>query len=215
MSWSPIDESKPSDEAVIGDEPFDLVADCFQGIADLYERDWKRKPTLRELIGTVQAVLETQLHHVTSDGETAELTSLTFKTRRIRKRQQYAEGDVLSARLASGESVYARVFEIRSGIGPLVGVYDSRGMPHTDLDGIIQRPLAVKVFPIHCEILETREWLVIGNRPLTAADAKLARGPIAITGDNIHLQAANYYYGLAPALSEDYRNCVLDKAGGA
>jgi hypothetical protein len=161
MSWSPLDEKNPSDDALIGDEPFDLVSDCFRNVVCLYKRDLKRKPSLRELVGTIQAILEAQLQDHTSDGESAELASLTFKTRKIPKRQKYAKGDVLKAEAANGEPIYARVFQIENpGFGPFVGVYDSLGMPQTDLDAIIQRPLVVKIFPIHREILEKREWLV-------------------------------------------------------
>src|SRR5690348_1415122 len=148
MSWSPLDPDKPSDESVIGDEPFDLVSDCFQEVAALYQRDMGRLPSLRELVGTVKAVLETQLQDHTSDGETAELTGLTFKVRPIPKRQKFAVGDVLMAKAANGQSIYGRVFEIDAAWGPLVGVYDSLAMSRRDLDAIIRRPLAVKVFPI-------------------------------------------------------------------
>lgn len=211
MGWSPIDERSPSDDAVLGDEPFDLVSQCFEEVERIYKRDYKRKPTLRELLGTVQAVLEAQLQDHTSDGETAELTSLTFKTRKIPKRQKYAVGDVLKANAANGELVYARVFEIDPGLGPLVGVYDSLGMSQADLDAIIARPLVVKVFPIHRENLEKREWLVVGNRPLTSADAKLPRGPKQIAGANEQLEAANYYYGLGPACFYNIDECIVGK----
>jgi len=129
MSWSPLDENDASNDAVIGDEPFDLLSDCFRKVARLYKRDWKRKPSLRELVGTVQAVLEAQLQDHTSDGDSAELASLTFKTRKIPNRQKYAKGDVLKAEAANGEPIYGRVFEIDPRLGPLVGVYDSLGMP--------------------------------------------------------------------------------------
>lgn len=214
MSWSPLDEHDPSNDAVIGDEPFDLVSDCFRKVARLYKRYWKRKPSLRELVGTVQSVLEAQLQDHTSDGESAELASLTFKTRKIPKRQRYAKGDVLKAEAANGEPIYARIFEIDAQIGPLVGVYDSLGMPPTDLDAIIQRPLVVKVFPIHRELLEKREWLVIGNRPLTPVDAELPRGPVQIAGSNEQLEAANYYYGLGPKAFYNIKDCLVRKRGG-
>jgi hypothetical protein len=209
MSWSALDESKPSDGAVIGDEPFDLIAECFHQVSLVYERDWQRKPSLRELIGTVRAVLEAQLQDHTSYGETAELASLAFKTRKIPKRQKYAEGDVLKAKAANGEPIYARIFKIDPGIGPFVGVYDSLGMAPTDLDAIIARPLVVKIFPIHRENLETREWLVIGNRPLTAADAMRPRGPVQIAGANQQLEAADFYYGFRPATFYNIESCIV------
>ena len=214
MSWSPLDENDPSNDAVIGDEPFDLVSECFRKVARLYKRDWKRKPSLHELVGTVRAVLEAQLQDHTSDGESAELASLSFKTRKIPKRQKFAKGDVLKAEAANGEPIYARIFAIDSGLGPFVGVYDSLGMPPTDLDAIIQRPLVVKIFPIHHENLEKREWLVIGNRRLTAADAKMPRGPLQIGGRNQQLEAANYYYGLGPKAFYSIEDCLVRKKGG-
>lgn len=211
MGWSPLDEKSPSDDAVLGDEPFDLVSQCFEEVARSYMRDWKRKPSLRELVGTVQAVLEAQLQDHTTDGETAELTALSFKTRKIPKRQKYATGDVLKAEAANGQPIYARVFGIDPGLGPQVGVYDSLGMAQSDLDAIVSRPLVVKVFPIHRENLEKREWLVIGNRPLTPEDAKLPRGPRQIAGANEQLEAANYYYGLGPACFYNIDECIVGK----
>jgi Immunity protein 26 len=221
MSWSPLDEKNPSDDALIGDEPFDLVADCFRNVSRSYERDLKRKPSLRELIGTVQAVLEAQLQDHTSDGESVELAALTFKTRKIPKRQKYAKGDILKALAANGEPVYGRVFDPELGpqwkgadFGPFVGVYDSLGMDQSDLDAIIQRPLIVKVFPIHRENLEKREWLVIGNRPLTKADRRQPNGPLQIAGSNEQLEAANYYYGLGPKTFHNIEDCLVRKKGG-
>lgn len=214
MSWSPMNASDASDDAVIGDEPYDLVSECFRQVVRSYQRDWKRKPSLRELVGTVQAVLDAQLQDHTSDGETAELISLSFKTRKIPRRQKYTVGDVLRAKAANGKAIYAH-FRDRCGAGPFVGVYDSLGMSQTDVDAIIQRRLVVKVFPTHRETLEMREWLVIGNRPLTAADAHLPRGPLRIAGTNQQLQAANYYYGLAPASFRNIEEFIIRTCDGA
>lgn len=215
MSWSPLDDKNPSDDALIGDEPFDLVSDCLRKVVRLYKRDLKRMPSLRELVGTMQAVLEAQLQDHTSDGTSAELVALTFKTRKIPKRQKYAKGDILKAEAANGEPVYARVFNIDPHLGPFVGVYDSLGMPESDLDAIIHRPLAVKIFPIHRENLVKRAWLVIGNRPLVPADADLPRGPVAIAGSNEQLEAANYYYGLGPKTFYNIEDHVVRQKGGA
>jgi hypothetical protein len=209
MSWSPLDENDPSNTAVIGDEPFDLISDCFRKVARLYQRDWTRKPSLYELIGTVQSVLEAQLQDCTSDGESAELASLRFKTRKIPKRQKYVKGDVLKAEAANGEAIFARLFDIDPWLGPMVGVYDSLGMSSTDLDAIIQKPLIVKIFPIHRELLEKREWLVIGNRPLSKADAELPRGPNQIAGSNEQLETANYHYGLGPKAFYNIEDCMV------
>ena len=195
MGWSPLDRNRPKARLYIGDEPFDAVSECFAEVCRLYERDWKRRPKLAELLGTVEAVLETQLQDHTSDGDTNELVSITAKTRKRPKRQKYATGDILMARAANGEAVYARIFDDDVMIGPMVGVYDSLGMSRRDLRSIIVCPLAVKICPIHREILQNREWTVIGNRKTTAKEKKLPRGPLEIAGTNLQLEAANYFYG--------------------
>jgi hypothetical protein len=74
--------------------------------------------------------------------------------------------------------------------------------------------LAVKIFPIHREILEKREWLVVGNRPIAARDKKLPRGPLRIAGVNEQLEAANYFYGLGPAHVRDVDDLIVPRKGG-
>src|SRR4051794_15324423 len=37
MSWSPLDVKDASNDAVVGDEPFDLISDCFRKVARLYK----------------------------------------------------------------------------------------------------------------------------------------------------------------------------------
>ncbi len=212
MSWSPLDSSKPKSKECIGDEPFDLVAECFEQICRVYKRDWNRKPTLAELIGTVQEVLSAQLQVHTSDGESAELTELKFKTRKIPKRQAYAVGDILQAAMKGGDCVFARIFEIDE-LAPMVGVYDSRGMSPLDLAKIIEQPLIVKVCPIHPETLECREWIVIGHAKIQPSDKKHPRGPLAICGNNNHLEMAEYYYGLRDSMNYDRDQWIVRKGG--
>jgi hypothetical protein len=139
------------------------------------------------------------------------------RTRRrpARKRQKYAEGDVLRATAANGQPIYARVFEDHPAMGPTVGVYDSLAMPETDLDAIIQRPLAVKAFPIHYQILRNpEEWRVIGNRPLSPQERMSTRGPRIIMGSNGQLDAANHYYGLARMSFDGVEELLVRRKGG-
>ena len=121
MSWSPLDSRKPKSRLYIGDECFDLVSECFAEVCRLYERDWKRKPKLSELVGTIEAVLETQLQDYTSDGNTSEIESITCKTRKRPKRQKFAVGDILMAKADDGQAIYARIFAIDEMMGPMVG----------------------------------------------------------------------------------------------
>ena len=220
MGWSPLDDKTASSDAVIGDEPFDLISDCFAAIGRLYARDWERKPSLRELIGTVQSVLEAKLQDHTSDGQTAELIAITCKTKKIAKRQKFSKGDIVKAEAADGRPVYGRIFYPMlapqwgdpDGFGPFVGVYDSIGMEGSDLDAICVRTLIVKAFPIHREILQNRGWLVIGNRPLLELDRQVPVGPLRISGSNQQLEAANFYYGIGAATFYNIECCLIRPA---
>jgi hypothetical protein len=212
MGWSLLDENKPKSKAYIGDDPFDVVSECFAKVRKLYQREWKRKPTLAELIGTVEAVLDAQLPDHTSDGASAELIEIRFKTRKIPRRQTYAVGDVLQAKMKGGDLIFARLFEIDDSV-PMVGVYDSRGMSPLNIPEIVTKPLIVKICPIHPETLEHREWLVIGNAKLKPADKRHPRGPLSICGNNNQLEMAEYFYGLRNPRYYDRDEWIVKKKG--
>jgi hypothetical protein len=59
MSWEPADPKNPDRNAVVGDEPFDLVAQAIRAVTECYERDLCRKPSAFELAKTLERVLAT------------------------------------------------------------------------------------------------------------------------------------------------------------
>lgn len=61
MGGSPLHINKPRAKQYIGDEPYDAISACFGEVRRLYQRDWKRKLSLAELLGTVEAVLSADL----------------------------------------------------------------------------------------------------------------------------------------------------------
>jgi hypothetical protein len=201
MSWEPIDPENPSDDALIGDDPFDLFGKAIDQVTQAYRRDLRRKPSIHELVTTFERVLETHFADAVSEGQTAELVSISFKIRAIPKRQKFKAGDFLKATAADGRPVYGRIFTGRPPFGDAfsawVGVYDSLGLEKVDLHELRQRPLVVKAMPIHPEILQKREWLVIGHLPLDDHDATQPHGLPEVSGVNSPLIAANYFYGLS------------------
>lgn len=197
MSWEPADLDNPSEDALIGDEPFDLLGQALEDFSKCYEKDLGRKPTSFELAKTLERVLATHFGEVVAEGVNHRFVSLSIKARKGRARQKCKVGDFLLAKAADGCPVYARVFEIHPAHGPLIGVYDSLGLERPDLESLRSRPLIVKVTPIHPELLEEYAWTAIGNLPLNDLDRKQPRGPIVIAGVNKQLIAANYYYGLS------------------
>lgn len=197
MSWEPADPKNPSDDALIGDEPFDLLAQALCDFCTCYEKDLGRKPTSFELAKTLEQVLATHFGQVVAEGPDHRFVSLSLKKRKGRVRQKCNVGDFLVAKAADGRPVYARVFEIDPGFGTHIGVYDSLGIERPDLESLRSRPLIVKVTPIHPELLEEYAWTTIGNLPLNAVDRGQPRGPLQIAGVNEQLIAANFYYGLS------------------
>jgi hypothetical protein len=195
MSWEPINPQKPDESELIGDEPFDVLSSAMDKVVGFYERDLKRKPSTNELVKTFEHVLAPRFSRTVMEGETTELVTVSFKIESISKRQKYQEGDFLKAVAANGKAVYGRVFEIGP-FGPMIGVYDSLGLKSPSLESLKKLPLVVRITPIHHELLEKRAWTVIGNLPIEPSDKKHPSGPIAISGTNEQLNAANCFYGL-------------------
>jgi len=195
MSWEPIDPSKPCDTEFIGDEPFDIISDALDKVVNCYQKDLRRKPATIELVKTFEHVLAPRFFETVLDGETTELVSISFKAKKVAKRQKYQAGDFAKAQLADGRFVFGRVFEVGD-LGPQVGVYDSAGLESPQCEQLKRLKLIVKVFPIHKELMESRSWIVIGNLPIDKFDNKQPRGPAMISGINEQLNAANYFYGL-------------------
>jgi hypothetical protein len=55
---------------------------------------------------------------------------------------------------------------------------------------------------------------VIGNRPLTEEDRRHPNGPLGLTGRNLQLEAANYYYGMGPSTIFNMDAHVVQKQSG-
>jgi len=195
MSWEPIDPNKPDENEVIGDEPFDIISEALDKVVSCYEADLQRKPTTKEIVKTFEKVLAPRFFETVAEGGSTELVGLSFKTKRIPARQHYKAGDFLKAEAANGQHIFGRVFEVGR-YGPLIGVYDSLGLESPSLPELKRLRLVIKVTPIHKELMEKRAWVVIGHLAIDRHDDDQPRGPIAISGFNEQLNAANFYYKL-------------------
>jgi hypothetical protein len=209
MSWEPINPKKPSDSELIGDEPFDVVADAVDRVVACYESDLGRKPSTLELVKTFERVLIPRFSEAVIDGDRSELVSLSFKTVKIPLRQKFQSGDFLRATAANGKPVYARIFEVHPDLGPMAGVYDSLGVKFKRLEELQELRLIVKITPMHPGVLQGREWIVIGNLPIRSKDRRKSKGPLEIYGNNQHLKVANFYYGLTKV--SDYEAHCFDR----
>ncbi|HWH79651.1 MAG TPA: hypothetical protein VNT76_19865, partial [Candidatus Binatus sp.] len=94
MSWEPINPATPKDSELIGDEPFDIIANALERVMKCYEQDLGRKPTALELVKTFERVLAPRFGDAVQKGATEESVSVWFKTKHIPRRQKFVLGDV-------------------------------------------------------------------------------------------------------------------------
>jgi len=167
MGWWTAERS--GKELVLGDIPYDIVGDAFEQVAQEYEQDWGRKPTLAEIIQTVEAVLAVGVHVYLSDAEELEIVGLTVKTKKRRKSQPFRVGDFFAIPLGSGLHAFGRILsDLRLGdMGAmLVGIYDK-------VNTKMLTPMQLKgeqfMFPpFYCDDdgWKTWRWKIIGNIPV-------------------------------------------------
>jgi hypothetical protein len=150
-------------------------------------------------VTTFERALEGQYAESVREGPNSELVSISFKTKRIPKRQKWQVGDFVVAEAANGQPVYGRIFAtdpMELGI-PMIGVYDSLGLKRPSLKDLKKLPLIVKVSTIDPELLEKRAWRVIGHLPIGKEEERHPRrSEVRLSGFNNQLIAANRFYGL-------------------
>ncbi len=168
MGWWTLEQSGA--ELLQGDIPLDLMMDAFHQIAQEYEQDWGRKPTLAEVIQTIEATLKTEIDVSISEEEEIEIVHLAVKTRKRRKYQTIQVGDFFAIPLERKLYAFGRILsDLKLGeISWLVGIYD-------EVSARILSPAHLKgkqfmFTPFYCDDqgLKTWKWKIIGNLPVEA-----------------------------------------------
>jgi hypothetical protein len=95
-------EEKQGVDLLIGDEPLDILIDAFRKVADNYQSDVGRKPTVLELERLIQLSLDYQ-EDVVSSVEAFQISECRFKIKKAFKRIQWKPGDVFAIPLNKGE----------------------------------------------------------------------------------------------------------------
>ena len=113
-------------ETLQGDAPYDILSQAFKDIAREYMLDWNRKPRLRELIRSIEVVLNSSSEQFIFEEESIELTSLISKTRKRKRFQSYKVGDFFTIPLSNGSIAYGRILSNvqQKSMGMLVGIYN-------------------------------------------------------------------------------------------
>ena len=170
MGWWSVE--RDGKECLQGDGPYDLMGQALKDIAQEYEQDWGRKPTLSELLQTIRVVLGADLERYTADGDTTELVNLLAKTKKRPKSQSYRAGDFFVIPLENSLFAFGRILSdvLKERMGMLVGIYtlvSKHVVPPTEL-----RNRAFMFTPFYCsdEGWVTWRWRIIGNIPVEPAE---------------------------------------------
>jgi hypothetical protein len=119
-------------EMILGDEPFDLTRRLLRDIAQLYQEEFGRQPTLAEFLRTLEVELGGSAHEFFSDCADQDIKKLTVKTAKRKKRQEFEVGDYFA--IPVQDKVYAFGRLLADGpFGFLIVVLDQ-------LDEMLKRP---------------------------------------------------------------------------
>ncbi|MEZ4707373.1 MAG: Imm26 family immunity protein [Caldilineaceae bacterium] len=132
-------------ELVQGDAPYDILSQAFKEISQEYLQDWNRKPTLHELIRSIEIVLAATLDEFILVDESIELVKLTAKTKKRRRLQPYHVGDFFAIPLSNGSYAYGRILSDiqQERMGMLVGIYNQVTEHIIHSSSIIDRSLCL------------------------------------------------------------------------
>lgn len=144
----------------LGDGPLDLAEEFLSQLAQEYIEDRDRKPKLKEILRTIELVLEQGAEEYFEEGEHVLLSGLSVKTKPRPKKQKFQIGDIftvpLDDHLALGyltpQNGLAEFFHIKSKKVPSMDRL--RGVERT------RPPFLIDLSP-----LEKWKWKVIGNLP--------------------------------------------------
>jgi hypothetical protein len=163
MGWWSIKHS--GEELIQGDAPYDILGDSFEQLAQEYEEEWDRKPTLAELVYAIETVLAASIDKYASGGDELEIVSLAVETKTRRKSQSFRIGDFFAIPLDEELYAFGRILSDleANDLGMLVGIYDR-------VSKRILAPMELKetgfmFMPFHCddEGWKTWRWKIIGN----------------------------------------------------
>lgn len=114
-------------ELVLGDEPYDIMADALGSICAAYVEEWQRKPAVEEIIRTMDVVLGADLGSYVYNGEKLELVNIKARTKRRAKSQALHVGDFFSIPLEHKTYAFGRIlsdFRVKD-MGMLMAIYDT------------------------------------------------------------------------------------------
>ena len=110
MGWRNVGKAT---EVIVGDGGFDAVEVMLRAITSDYEEKLSRKPTLQEVLMTLEMILKGSGHQYLNGLDESDLVEIKAKTRPRRKRQPFQTGDFFVVPLEKGKFGFGRVCNSR------------------------------------------------------------------------------------------------------
>jgi Immunity protein 26 len=196
MGWFKPDESK---ELVVGDGGIDAVLEMLAAASREYEQDLGRKPTLDELLKTVEMVLMGNADRFLGGMEESEIVEVRAKTKKRAKKQKYVDGDFFSLPLPDARLGFGRVLDAKNFTFGFLRHASDAAEPISKLK---DKPYA---FITLCaeDGLTSWRWRVLGNVPLKPGEYE---EPKLWVQDQLDPNKAQIYH------KGEFRNTTADQA---
>ena len=164
-----------SGRAWVGDDPLDASADYVQAVAAAYRNQFKRGPTVQELLRLLELTLLVYGQELLSGLRGKEVVAMTPRMRPKPKSRKYKVGDYFAVPLGNRRFGYGRIVWTSDRMGPLAEFYD---LVTSDLAPVSEarrspRPLFHTYF--EDAKLKQGKWPVIGSAPLSLTADQLPR----------------------------------------
>ena len=147
-----------------GDEPLDQLGEALEAIANIYQNEWQRKPTLAEILRLTEGVIAGNPSSYLSDGNSIKQISLSAKLEEHSFTSRYNVGDFFRIPI-DNHYAYGRVLgnNGRGEVSMLIGIYDEFINDNIDLEILKNGPFLFHPFYCIDEGLVTGRWEIIGN----------------------------------------------------
>ena len=160
MGWFHAGES--GEELIIGDGTLDAVDDMIHTVCKEYQEDLNRKPSLNEMIKSIEITLIASADRFFSGCEELEITEIKAKTKRRKKKQSYQDGDFFAIPLSNKKFAFGRVLDAPNFTFGFLDLISTRIVPPPKLQGYSYRCIIICAE----DGISSWRWKVIGNIPL-------------------------------------------------
>ena len=168
MGWRNVGGEKS--EILVGDGGFDAVEEMLREITDEYEGELGRRPTLQEVLMTIEMVLKGVGDQHMSGLEELEVVEVKVKTKPRAKKQRFQVGDFFAVPLETGGFGFGRVLQVSG--GTIFGFYDFSSDKMVPSSKFAQKPYLFIIMGTD-EGIESWRWKVVGTTALRSGEFTL------------------------------------------